>query len=155
MAAITLKVNGRVHELDVDPSTPLLYILRNDLGLKGAKFGCGLEQCGACAVLVGAESLLSCGLPVGHVGDRDVTTIEGLGTEDRLHPLQQAFIDERAVQCGYCTPGLIVAATALLAWNAEPTEGDIRQALRDQLCRCGTHDRVIRAVKRAATEMSG
>ncbi len=153
MTTISLRVNDRVHEVDVAPETPLLYVLRNDLGLKGAKFGCGLEQCGACTVLVGAEPVLSCGLAVGRVGDREITTVEGLGTADALHPVQQAFLDERAAQCGYCTPGLIMATAALLAWNGDPSDDDIRRALAGQLCRCGAHARVVRAVKRAA-EMS-
>ncbi len=153
MTTISLRVNDRVHEVDVAPETPLLYVLRNDLGLKGAKFGCGLEQCGACTVLVGAEPVLSCGLAVGRVGDREITTVEGLGTADALHPVQQAFLDERAAQCGYCTPGLIMATAALLAWNGDPSDDDIHRALAGQLCRCGAHARVVRAVKRAA-EMS-
>ena len=150
MTTISLRVNDRVHEVDVAPETPLLYVLRNDLGLKGAKFGCGLEQCGACTVLVGAEPVLSCGLAVGRVGDREITTVEGLGRADALHPVQQAFLDERAAQCGYCTPGLIMATAALLAWNGNPSDADIHRALAGQLCRCGAHARVVRAVKRAA-----
>jgi nicotinate dehydrogenase subunit A len=139
----------------VDPATPLLYVLRNDLGLKSPKFGCGLEQCGSCKVLVGGEGVLSCSFPVGRVAERDVTTLEGLAEGDRLHPLQQAFMDEQAAQCGYCTPGIVMAATALLAWNSDPTDAQIRGALAEHLCRCGAHNRVVRAIRRAAREMAG
>jgi aerobic-type carbon monoxide dehydrogenase small subunit (CoxS/CutS family) len=154
MAKIALTVNGTLHEVEVDAATPLLYVLRNDLGLTGAKFGCGLEQCGSCTILVGAEATLSCKLPVGQVEGREVTTLEGLGTRDALHPLQQAFIDEGAAQCGYCVPGMIMAAAALLAWNPEPGDDEIRRALASNLCRCGVHGRVLAAVRRAARELA-
>ena len=147
---ITLKVNGRSCRLEVDPDTPLLYVLRNDLELTGAKFGCGLEQCGACKVIVDSEAVPSCTLAVGSVQDREVTTLEGLGTSENLHPLQQAFVEERAAQCGYCIGGIIVAAKALVDRNSNPTEAEIRAELTVHVCRCGTHGRILRAVKRAA-----
>jgi nicotinate dehydrogenase subunit A len=152
---IALRVNGAVARLRVDPATPLLFVLRNDLGLSAAKFGCGLEQCGACTVLVGAEAALSCALPVGKVGDREVTTLEGLAPGDALHPLQRAFLEEQAAQCAYCVPGVIMAAAALLAWNDDPSDADIRRALGKNLCRCGAQGRMLRAVKRAAREARG
>jgi nicotinate dehydrogenase subunit B len=147
---ITLQVNGRVHHVCVEPDTPLLYVLRNDLGLKGAKFGCGLEQCGACKIMMDGQSVPSCRIPVRSVQGREITTLEGLGTADDLHPLQKAFIEEQAVQCGFCTPGMIVAAAALLDRNPHPTDAEIRAAMAGNLCRCGTYDRVLRAIKRAA-----
>ena len=148
--SLSLRVNGATHELDVDPATPLLLVLRNDLGLRAAKYGCGAEQCGACTVLIGAEALPSCALPVGQVADREVTTLEGLARGDELHPLQRAFIAEQAAQCGYCTAGIIVAAAALLAWNETPSDAEIRRALSGHVCRCGAQGRVMRAVRRAA-----
>jgi nicotinate dehydrogenase subunit A len=151
---ISLHVNGIPRELEVEPDTPLLYVLRNDLGLKGAKFGCGLEQCGACAVIVDGRSALSCREPVSAFVGRQVTTLEGLGTVDALHPVQEAFLEEQAAQCGYCTSGLIVAATALLHENPMPSDREIRAALAAHLCRCGAHGRVIAAVKRAARTMA-
>lgn len=154
MSEISLKVNGRVHVLDVPPETPLLYVLRNDLGLKAAKFGCGLEQCGACTVLVGSETVLSCKFPVERVGSREVTTLESLVMGDRLHPLQQAFVEAGAAQCGFCTPGMIMAALGLLAWNPNPSDAEIRRALADNLCRCGSHARILEAVRRAAEAMA-
>ena len=150
---VELRVNGELHRLDVDPSTPLLYVLRNDLGLKGAKLGCGLEQCGACTVIVGGEAALACTFPVGRVDGREVLTLEGLADGDALHPLQQAFLEETAAQCAYCVPGIIMAAAALLAWNDDPTEADVRRALAVNLCRCGAQPRMLRAVKRAAEEL--
>jgi nicotinate dehydrogenase subunit B len=147
---ITLNVNGQIHHLSVEPETPLIYVLRNDLGLKAAKFGCGLEQCGACKVLIDGQAVPSCRLPVRSVQGREIITLEGLGTKGALHPVQQAFIDEGAVQCGFCTPGLIVTAAALLDRNPHPTDGEIRAELAANLCRCGTYERVLRAVKRAA-----
>jgi nicotinate dehydrogenase subunit B len=147
---ITLVVNGQTHHLEVEPDTPLIYVLRNDLGLKAAKLGCGLEQCGACRVLIDGQAVPSCRITVRSVQGREITTLEGLGTAGALHPVQQAFIDERAVQCGFCTPGLIVAATALLDRNPQPSDGEIRTALGQNLCRCGTYERVLRAVRRAA-----
>jgi CO/xanthine dehydrogenase Mo-binding subunit/aerobic-type carbon monoxide dehydrogenase small subunit (CoxS/CutS family) len=147
---ITLKVNGRTHHLHVAPDTPLLYVLRNDLGLKGAKIACGLEQCGACNVIIEGQAVPSCRTPVESVQGREITTLEGLGTAGDLHPLQGAFIEEGAVQCGYCTPGMILAAKALLDQNPQPTDADIRAGMAEHLCRCGVYDRVLRAIKRAA-----
>ncbi len=147
---ITLKVNGCLHRLCVEPDAPLLYVLRNDLGLKGAKFACGLEQCGACKIMIDGQAVPSCRIPVRSVQGREITTLEGLGTADDLHPLQKAFIEEQAVQCGFCAPGMIVAAAALLDRNPHPTDAEIRAEMADNLCRCGTYDRVLRAIKRAA-----
>ena len=152
---LRLVVNGQPWEVAADPETPLLYVLRNDLGLTGTKFGCGLGQCGACTVLVGGQSVRSCMLPVQAVAGQAVTTIEGLGSPERPHPLQAALIEEQAVQCGYCTPGIVMAAKAILDRTPRPTEAQLREALNEVLCRCGTHDRVIRAVLRAAATMGG
>jgi nicotinate dehydrogenase subunit A len=152
---IRLVVNGQAREVAADPETPLLYVLRNDLGLTGTKFGCGLGQCGSCTVLVGGQAVRSCMLPVQAVAGQAVTTIEGLGSPERPHPLQAAFIAEQAVQCGYCTPGIILAAKAALDQTPRPTEAQLKRALDGVLCRCGTHDRVIRAVMRAAATMGG
>ena len=152
---IRLSINGQRHDVAVDPDVPLLYVLRNDLGLHGTKFGCGLAQCGACTVLVAGQALRSCVTPVGAVAGQEVTTIEGLGSPERPHPLQAAFIDEQAAQCGYCTAGIIMAARAFLAQMPRPTEADVKQALTDNLCRCGTHLRVVKAVMRAAAVMRG
>jgi nicotinate dehydrogenase subunit A len=151
--AVELKVNGTVHSVPAAPDTPLLYVLRNDLELNGAKFGCGLAQCGACTVLVNGMPTRSCVVAAGSVGKANVETLEGLGTPDRLHPLQQAFIDEQAAQCGYCTNGMIMAAKALLDRQPNPTDADVRNALVGNLCRCGSHNRVVRAVLRAAAAM--
>jgi nicotinate dehydrogenase subunit A len=148
--AISLKVNGATRSVDAEPDTPLLYVLRNDLELNGAKFGCGLSQCGACTVLINGVATRSCVTPIGEVRERAVTTIEGLGTLDKLHPLQKAFIEEQAVQCGYCINGMIMTAADLLQRKPQPTEGDARTALAGNLCRCGTHNRIVRAVLRAA-----
>jgi CO/xanthine dehydrogenase Mo-binding subunit/aerobic-type carbon monoxide dehydrogenase small subunit (CoxS/CutS family) len=144
---ITLTVNGRLHHVRVDPETPLLFVLRNDLGLKSPKFGCGEEQCGACKVLVDGQAVPSCQLPVKQVQGLAITTLEGLGTIGALHPLQEAFIEEQAAQCGYCTAGMIMAAQGLLNRQRHPTDEDIRQALADNLCRCGSYDRVRRAIR--------
>lgn len=152
---IELRVNGRVERVDAEPSTPLLYVLRNDLGLRAAKFGCGLEQCGACTVIVGGEAVMSCALPVGSVGAREVLTVEGLAEGETLHPVQAAFLAESAAQCAYCVPGILMETVALLAWNDAPEESDIRRALDTHLCRCGAHPRILRAVRRAAREMRG
>lgn len=152
---ITLRVNGSVHNVFCEPDTPLLYILRNDLDLKGAKFGCGLGQCGACRIIIDGQALPSCKIPVISVQDREITTIEGLGTGDDLHPLQKAFIEEQAVQCGFCTSGIIIAAKALLDRNPSPTDEEIRTELSDNLCRCGVYDRIVRAIKRAAGQPAG
>ena len=153
MTSLSLHINGHEHRIDADPKTPLIYVLRNDLGLKGAKFGCGLEQCGACLVIVDGETEYACNTPAGAFEGRQIVTIEGIGTPENLDPLQQAFIEERAAQCGFCTPGMIVAAKALLETNPDPTKDEIRQALSQNLCRCGSHASIIKAVLRAAREM--
>ena len=150
MARFNLNVNGEARVVDVDPDTPLLYVLRDNLALKGPKFGCGLGQCGACTVHVAGEAVRSCGLPIDALSNRAVTTLEGLGTSTKPSKLQQAFIDEQAAQCGYCVNGMIMTSAALLAKNKRPSEADIRAALADNLCRCGTHKRIVAAVKRAA-----
>ena len=152
---IRLTVNGQPRDVAADPETPLLYVLRNDLGLAGTKFGCGLGQCGACTVLVGGQAVRSCLMPVQAVAGQEVTTIEGLGSPERPHPLQAAFIEEQAVQCGYCTPGIVMVAKAVLDQTPHPTDAQLKQARAGVLCRCGTHDRVIRAVMRAAATMGG
>ena len=151
---IELNVNGRLQIVNVDPTTPLLYVLRNDLKLKGAKYGCGLEQCGACKVLLDGEALPSCKVPVVEVAGRQIVTVEGLGSVDSLHPVQRAFVEENAAQCGYCTAGLVVGVVALLAENPAPSDDAIVAALERHLCRCGVHDRVLKAVRRAAAEMA-
>ena len=150
MSVINLKVNGRSQSVDVDAETPLLYILRNDLNLHGPKFGCGLGQCGACTVIVEGEAIRSCITAVGLVDGFEITTLEGLGTPDELHPIQRAFIEEQAAQCGYCGSGMMMTAAALLAKHRRPTDQQIVEALDGNLCRCGTHLRIIRAVRRAA-----
>lgn len=147
---VRLQVNGEEHRLDVDPSTPLVYVLRNQLGLTAAKLGCGLEQCGACAVLVDGMSTLSCATPVVAFQDSDIVTCEGLGAPGRLSRVQRAFVEAGAGQCGYCIPGLVVAVTALLAAHPQPDEVQIGAALAPHLCRCGSHTRVPAAVRRAA-----
>ncbi len=151
---IALHVNGQLQEVQVDPDTPLLYVLRNDLGLTAAKFGCGLEQCGACTVIVDDEAALSCRATVESFIGKRITTLEGLGSSANPHPLQRAFIQEQAAQCGYCIPGIIMAAKALLDRSPHPTDADIRQALAANLCRCGAHARIIRAVRQATTELA-
>ncbi len=150
---VTLVVNGKSHRLDVEPDTPLLYVLRDNLGLHGPKFGCGLAQCGSCTVLIDGKGVRSCALPVSKVGQGKVVTLEGLGTPRTPHPIQQAFIDEQAAQCGYCINGMIMQTAAFLAARRNPSERDIREALANNLCRCGTHQRIIAAVKRAAALM--
>ncbi len=152
MAKFSVRVNGERKTLSVDADTPLLYVLRNDVGLNGPKFGCGLAQCGACTVLLGGNPVRSCVTPMSAVKG-PVTTIEGLGTLDKLHPLQRAFIDEQACQCGYCGNGMVMSAKALLERNPAPTAAQIRQALNGHLCRCASHNRIVRAVLRAAKEM--
>jgi len=147
---LEITVNGQAHAVQADPETPLLYVLRNELNLNAAKFGCGLAQCGSCTVHVDGQPVRSCVFPVGEVGEAEVTTLEGLAPGDEIHPLQQAFIDEQAAQCGYCIPGMVMSAAALLAQNSEPDDDAIRQALSGNLCRCGTHVRILRAVSRAA-----
>ena len=153
MQPIRLNVNGAEHGVAADPDTPLLDVLRNHLGLTGAKFGCGLEQCGCCMVLVDGTPVKSCGRAVATVAGRSITTIEGLGTPEHPHPLQQAFLDEQAGQCGYCLPGVLVSAKALLDRNPAPTRREIALALDDNICRCGSHHRILRAVERAALRM--
>ncbi|MCD6732520.1 MAG: (2Fe-2S)-binding protein [Burkholderiaceae bacterium] len=149
-APIPLVVNGAEHLVDAAPGTPLLTVLRNDLGLNGPKYGCGLGQCGACTVLVDGTAARACVIPVAGVAGRQVTTLEGLGTRSCPHPVQQAFIDEQAAQCGYCLNGMIVGAVALLRHTPQPTEAEIRAALSGNLCRCGTHVEIVRAVQKAA-----
>ncbi len=152
MAQYTLTVNGAQREVDVEPDTPLLYVLRDTLGLRGPKFGCGLAQCGACTVHVDGAETRSCVLPVEAVSGA-VTTLEGLGSTRDLHPLQKAFIEEQAVQCGYCINGMIMTSAALLSQTKNPSEAEIRGALAGNLCRCGTHQRIVAAVQRAAKAM--
>jgi nicotinate dehydrogenase subunit A len=152
--AVTVNVNGRQHTVAAAPQTPLLYILRNDLELNAAKFGCGMAQCGACTVLVDGKPVRSCVTPALAVAKTKITTLEGLGTEKEPHPLQKAFVTEQAAQCGYCIAGMLMSAKALLDETPHPTEGEIRQALAGNLCRCGTHNRIVRAIQRAAKEMS-
>lgn len=155
MPSINLTVNGKPVSVSAGDDTPLLDVLRNHLGLSGTKFGCGLEQCGCCMVLVDGKPEKSCAKAVSTVAGKQVTTIEGLGTPDQPHPLQQAFIDEQAGQCGYCLAGILISAKALLDRNVSPTRREIAEALDDNLCRCGSHVRIIRAVERAATQMRG
>jgi len=151
---VTFNVNGREQRIDADGATPLLYVLRDDLGLNGAKFGCGLGQCGACTVLVEGRPVFSCITPLAALQGRRVTTLEGLGTIENPGVLQRAFIDEQAAQCGYCIPGMIMRAQALLQANASPSDREIREHMKANLCRCGTHMRILAAVRRAASAMS-
>jgi nicotinate dehydrogenase subunit A len=148
--ALNIKVNGAMHSVPAEPDTPLLYVLRNDLGLNSAKFGCGLAQCGACTVLVDGKPVRSCVTSIDTLGQSEITTLEGLGTPERPHPLQVAFMTEQAAQCGYCIAGMIMAAKALLDRNPQPSAAEVRQGLAENLCRCGTHNRIVRAVLRAA-----
>jgi len=152
--AYRITVNGESHAVTAAPETSLLYALRNDLELNGPKFGCGLGQCGACAAIVGGKLARTCLITLQDVGDDKVTTLEGLGTVQKPHPLQRSFIDEQAAQCGYCSNGMIMAAKVLLDRNPNPSDEEIKNALEDQLCRCGIHNRVVRAVRRAATELA-
>jgi nicotinate dehydrogenase subunit A len=153
--SINLTVNGEAHALDVDdPNMPLLYALRDQLGLHGLHYGCGLAQCGACTVHYFGQALRSCVIPVSAVADAVIVTLEGLGTAAKPHPVQQAFIDEQAAQCGYCINGMIMQAAALLATTKRPTEEHVRQALAANLCKCGTHVRILRAIMRAAEQMA-
>ena len=147
---LQVTVNGRPHRVQATPETPLLYVLRNELNLNAAKFGCGLAQCGACTVLSGGEPIRSCVVPVGEVAGAEVTTLEGLGTADNPHPIQRAFLEEQAAQCGFCIPGMMMTAAAFLEQNSRPDEAAIKEALAGNLCRCGTHVRILRAVQRAA-----
>ena len=153
MQTVSLSVNGKEVSVTADPDTPLLDILRNHLGLFGTKFGCGLEQCGCCMVLINGEPVKSCGKALSTVVGRDIVTIEGLGTPDSPHPLQQAFLDEQAGQCGYCLSGVLISAKALLDRNLSPSRREIAEALDDNICRCGSHPRILRAVARAAEQM--
>lgn len=154
MEAITLNINGKNIALDIDPESPLLYALRNAMKLNGPKYGCGIERCGACMVLLDGKAMPSCVRPCATLTATKIETLESLGQSGSLHPIQQAFIDEQAAQCGYCLNGMIVSAKALLDENPQPTEQEIREALQRVLCRCGTHSRIIRAVKRAAAKGS-
>ena len=150
---ITLNVNGKSRQVDAEPDTPLLYVLRNDLALNGAKFGCGLGQCGSCTVLVDGNPVVSCVVPISVLENRQITTLEGLGTPEAPGPLQRAFIEEQAAQCGFCIPGMMLRAQALLNRNKDPSETEIRRYLQPNLCRCGTHMRIVKAVKRAAQSL--
>jgi nicotinate dehydrogenase subunit A len=151
--SISIEVNGRVRAVDAAGETPLLYALRNDLKLKGARFGCGLGVCGACTVVIEGKAVQSCDISLAAVAGKRITTIEGIGSADRLHALQAAFLEEQAAQCGYCTSGIIMTAYALLAANAHPTEAEICAALDGNICRCGTHARILRAIKKAAAAL--
>ncbi|AYD04001.1 (2Fe-2S)-binding protein [Neorhizobium sp. NCHU2750] len=150
---IHLKVNGRDHEFDLSPDTPLLYVLRNDLCLNGPKFGCGLGECGACSVLVNGRTVRSCSISVAAAEGREIVTLEGLGTVDAPHPVQRAFVEQQAAQCGYCLNGMIMAVAGLLNRNPDPAEDDIRAALKGHLCRCGTHMEILAAARRASQLM--
>ena len=149
-----MKVNGRSHTLDVDPATPLLYVLSDDLDLRGAKFGCGLGQCGSCTVIVKGQSIRSCITPVSSVDGAEITTLEGLGTNQKPHPIQKAFIEEGAAQCGFCLNGVIMTAKAFLDQKPKASDEEIQQAMSGVLCRCFTHMRMFRAIKKAAAEMA-
>ena len=153
MAQISLRVNGQAQTVNVEADTPLLYVLRNDLGLSGPKYGCGLSQCGACTVIVGGTAVRSCNMPVSAASGKDVTTLEGIGTPEKPHPLQAAFLIEQAAQCGYCTSGMIMQAKTLLDQNARADDAQIREHMNGNLCRCGTYPRIVRAIKRAAKDM--
>ena len=150
MSNISLRVDGRTQTVDVDPTTPLLYVLSDELALNGPKFGCGLGQCGACTVIVKGQAIRSCVTPVSTVAGAEITTLEGLGTPEKPHPIQQAFIDEQAAQCGFCLSGVVMSAKALVDRTPKPTDADIQQALSGVLCRCFAHTRMIRAIKRYA-----
>jgi len=152
MSVFRLTVNGKIHSVDVDPATPLLYVLSDDLALRGPKFGCGLGQCGACTVIIKDQAVRSCITPVSAASTAEITTLEGLGTVEKPHPIQKAFIDEQAMQCGFCINGVILAAKAFLDRNPKATEDQIRQAMAGVLCRCGAHVRIMRAIQRYARE---
>ena len=154
MSAITLKVNGNTHSVDLDPGTPLLYALSDDLGLRGPKFGCGLGQCGSCTVIVKGQAVRSCITPVGSVKDEEITTLEGLGTVEKPHPIQQAFIEEQAAQCGFCLNAIIMTAKAFVDKNPKASDEQIEQAMSSVMCRCFTHVRMRRAIKRYAQEIA-
>ena len=153
MSKIHFRLNGVETDIDADPDTPLLTVLRGPLGLTGSHFGCGAGECGACTVLINNHAINSCDTPLWSVADKDITTIEGLGSAENPHPLQRAFIAEQALQCGYCLSGIMMSATALLKRNANPTSADVKAALDRNLCRCGSHNRMVRAILRAAAEM--
>lgn len=153
--ALTIEVNGKTREVQADAETPLLYALRNDLGLVGTRYGCGLAQCGACTVIIDGQPVQSCDVPLSSVVGKKITTVEALGSDASLHPLQKAFITEQAAQCGYCASGILMAAKALLDSNNNPSDAEIRKALERNLCRCGTHSRILRAIKNAAKELRG
>jgi nicotinate dehydrogenase subunit A len=150
---VTLDVNGTAREVSAEPGTPLVYLLRNDLALKGTRFGCGSGHCGACTVLMDGNAVQSCDTPLWSAAGRSITTIEGLGSAERPHPLQQAFLDEQAAQCGYCINGIMMSAAALLGKNRNPSDAEIAAALDRNLCRCGTHVRILRAIRRAAATL--
>ena len=150
---ITITVNGRAHDVVADGETPLLYVLRNESGCKGVRYGCGVGQCGTCTVIIDGKPVQSCDVPVSAVAGKAITTIEGIGSDEHPHPLQRAFITEQAAQCGYCATGIIMSAKALLDVNASPSDTELKQALSKNLCRCGTHQRILKAVKRAAAEI--
>jgi nicotinate dehydrogenase subunit A len=152
MSIIALKVNGQSHTVDVDPATPLLYVLSDDLALRGPKFGCGLGQCGACTVIAGGRAIRSCVTPVSTINGVEITTLEGLGTVERPHPIQKAFIEEQAAQCGFCLNGVILTAKAFLDQNPKASDAQIQQAMSGVLCRCFTHTRMLRAIKRYSQE---
>lgn len=154
MQEFHLTVNGQTSSVTVNPDTPLLYILRNDLGLKGTRFGCGTGSCGSCTVMLGGHAVQSCDTPMWAVQNRDITTIEGLGTPEHPHPVQQAFLDEQAAQCGYCINGMMISITALLKRTAVPTDAELLAALDRHLCRCGTHMRILQAARRAVSLMT-
>ena len=150
MAKISLRINGKNQTIDAEPDMPLLYALRNDLQLNGPKFGCGLAQCGACTIIMDGNAIRSCVTPVSAAQNKPVTTLEGLGNTKKMHKIQQAFVDEQAVQCGYCINGMIMTSKALLDKNPKPTDSQIKEALAGNLCRCGTHERILRAMVRAS-----
>ena len=152
--SVSLTVNGTRHTSPAAPDTPLLYVLRNDLGINSAKYGCGIAQCGACTVLLDGQAVRSCVYPAAQAAQGKVTTLEGLGSTDKLHVLQKAFIEEQAAQCGYCIAGMIMSAKALLDKVRSPSEAEIREAMANNLCRCGTHSRILRAIQRAAKELA-
>ena len=151
--AMQISVNGRALDVTADGETPLLYVLRNDAGCKGVRYGCGLGQCGTCTVIIDGKPVQSCDVPVSAVAGKSITTVEGIGSAEKPHPLQAAFVEEQAAQCGYCTTGIIMSAKVLLDANPSPSDAEIKQALVKNLCRCGTHLRIVRAIKRAAAEM--
>ena len=155
MSVFNLKVNGQTHRVDVDPTTPLLYVLSDDLALRGPKFGCGLSQCGACTVVIKGQAVRSCVTAVSSLDGSEITTLEGLGTVENPHPIQQAFIDEQAMQCGFCINGVVMTAKALLDRNPNPSDAQIRQAMSTVLCRCAAHQRIFAAIRRYAQQLRG